>query len=110
MTVDGFFPTSFITFRSQIIGPALFGVTFVNTVSVFPAAIFVLSAVATLVALVFFAFVRIPKNVTADPEERISRADGLPPGRPRVDRERTLVEAADESTSLLNRGRKGSKD
>jgi MFS family permease len=51
---------------SQVIGPALFGGVYLSTVAFFPQAIFVLTAVLIVLAFVFVALVRLPKNEEAD--------------------------------------------
>jgi hypothetical protein len=50
----------------QVIGPALFGGVYLSTVGFFPQAIFVLTAVLIVLAFVFVALVRLPKNEEAD--------------------------------------------
>jgi hypothetical protein len=61
---------------SQIIGPALFGFTYIRTVAVFPAAIFFVSAGIVVVSFVLFSFVRVPKEsveeVIDDMEDQVA--------------------------------------
>ncbi|OCH93392.1 MFS general substrate transporter [Obba rivulosa] len=53
------------TISSQILGPLLFGVTFVQMAKIFPQAIFVLGAAALTTSLVLLTFVRLPKQVAS---------------------------------------------
>ncbi|KDQ33438.1 hypothetical protein PLEOSDRAFT_1091491 [Pleurotus ostreatus PC15] len=48
---------------SQILGPAVFGFTYVQTVATYPRAIFFLSVAAVFSAFVLLGFVRIPNHV-----------------------------------------------
>jgi len=47
---------------SQIIGPALFGVTFLKSVRTFPTAIFFLAAAAVMLSFIVLLFVRLPSE------------------------------------------------
>ncbi|KAF9218282.1 MFS general substrate transporter [Gyrodon lividus] len=49
---------------SQIIGPAMYGFVYFNTVATFPQALLVTSVLTTSLALVLLAFVRIPSGLT----------------------------------------------
>lgn len=49
-------------FSSQIIGPAIFGFTYIKTVRAFPPAIFFLSTTGAFVSLILLSFVRLPKE------------------------------------------------
>ncbi|KAF9246164.1 major facilitator superfamily domain-containing protein [Melanogaster broomeanus] len=51
---------------SQIIGPALYGFVYFNTVATFPAAIMVVSVLTSMLAFVLLAFVRIPSGPGGD--------------------------------------------
>ncbi|TDL24842.1 MFS general substrate transporter [Rickenella mellea] len=69
----------------QILGPAIFGLTYMKTVATYPKTIFFLSASCATVSLLFISLVRLPKDsppVPQDPEV------AHPPS---VDREQTLV-------------------
>ncbi|KLO13488.1 MFS general substrate transporter [Schizopora paradoxa] len=74
---------------SQIIGPALFGITYMKTVAVLPKTIFFVSAGCITLSFVCLSFVRIdklsrPKDQEATLSVSVPRAHG-------VDREETLV-------------------
>ncbi|KAF4576704.1 hypothetical protein EYR36_004683 [Pleurotus pulmonarius] len=56
---------------SQILGPAIFGFTYVRTVATYPRAIFFLSVAAVFSAFVLLGFVRIPKHVRIDEEDAV---------------------------------------
>lgn len=61
---------------SQIIGPSLYGLTYVMTVSTFPKAIFVLSTALIASSMVALALVRLPGSVNLDEErEPMIQAD-----------------------------------
>lgn len=66
------------TFSSQIIGPAVFGFTFIRTVRVFPPAIFFLSSTTVFVSLVLLSLVRLPREaceeVADDAEDQVPSA------------------------------------
>ena len=47
-------------YSSQIIGPSLFGTTYMKTVGTFPKAIFILSACALALSFSVLMFVRLP--------------------------------------------------
>src|ERR1700743_3755213 len=49
-----------VNIRTFIIGPALFGFTFMISVGTFPKAIFVLSAVVIFLGIICLALVRLP--------------------------------------------------
>lgn len=49
------------TFASGVTGPALFGIIFMNTVEVFPAAIFLASAACFALSFVLLSLVRVPR-------------------------------------------------
>jgi len=53
---------------SQVIGPSLFGFTYVATVSTFPKAIFALSATVVASSMFVLAFVRLPDGAKLDEE------------------------------------------
>ncbi|EKM55184.1 uncharacterized protein PHACADRAFT_255634 [Phanerochaete carnosa HHB-10118-sp] len=55
---------------SQVLGPALYGFTFMSTVRTFPAAIFLVTSASVLVAFAFLTLVRLPRAGTAGEEER----------------------------------------
>jgi len=78
---------------SQIIGPIIFGFTYIQTVAVFPPAVFYLSAGIITVSFVLMSLVRIPRGaveeVTSDAEEEIASAH--PPAR-----EETLINLESE--------------
>jgi hypothetical protein len=48
---------------SQILGPAIFGVTYMKTVATFPRTIFFLAVAAVIVSLILLSLVRLPKDV-----------------------------------------------
>jgi len=54
---------------SQIIGPTIFGLTFMATVDVFPRAIFILSAAIMCVSLTSISLVRLPVPDQSDEEQ-----------------------------------------
>lgn len=55
---------------SQILGPAIFGMTYVKTVATFPAMIFYISAIVLGTAFFLLLFVRVPKpDPSVDVEE-----------------------------------------
>lgn len=62
--------------RSQIIGPAIYGLTFMWTVARFPSAIFFTAAAVAATAFVMLSFVRLPKPATGDPEVGAPAPDG----------------------------------
>lgn len=51
---------------SSVLGPALYGFTFMHTVRTFPAAIFLVTSASILLAFTFLAFVRLPRDGGAD--------------------------------------------
>jgi len=78
---------------SQIIGPAVFGFTYIGTVAVFPAAIFFLSTGIVLVSFVLLGLVRVSdeavEQVIDDVEEQV---DGALP----IARDETLIDLEPE--------------
>lgn len=109
---------------SQIVGPTLFGLTYVHTVSFFPGAIFFVSAASICIALIFFSFIRLPKAglvapLVIDSDSDLERdagvlitvdtvTDAVAPPHHDVEREETLVEV--DETSPLLRSRKSSPE
>lgn len=64
---------------SQVLGPALYGLTYMNTVRTFPAAIFFVTSASITLAFALLALVRIPPEAAsaADVEGAIALpADG----------------------------------
>lgn len=59
---------------SQVLGPALYGFTFMSTVRTFPAAIFFVTSASILVAFTFLALVRLPREGPANEEEGLGSA------------------------------------
>lgn len=57
---------------TQVIGPSLFGLTYMATVATFPKAIFVVGAVALLSAFVALSFVRLPRQTFEPVNAQIS--------------------------------------
>ena len=47
-------------YRNQVVGPSLFGIVYIKTVSTFPQAIFYVVVIVVLLSLFFLLFVRIP--------------------------------------------------
>lgn len=72
-------------YSSQILGPAIFGFTYVRTVATYPRAIFFLSVAAVFSAFILLGFVRIPKHVRVDEE------DGVPFEASSMSRDATLI-------------------
>ncbi|KII88321.1 hypothetical protein PLICRDRAFT_41492 [Plicaturopsis crispa FD-325 SS-3] len=60
---------------AQIVGPALFGLTYVKTVATMPKAVFFVSVANVAVSFVLLSFVRLPKSEveSADVEEQAQR-------------------------------------
>jgi hypothetical protein len=56
-------------YRNQVVGPSLFGVVYIKTVSTFPETIFYVVAGVGLLSLFFLFFVRIPPYPEAIDEE-----------------------------------------
>ncbi|KZT71313.1 MFS general substrate transporter [Daedalea quercina L-15889] len=75
---------------SQVVGPFLYGLTFMHTVKTFPQAVFVLSIGSLTLALVFLMFIRLPKAAPADVEEPSSTTSE--PVHSQLEREDTLVD------------------
>lgn len=84
--------------RSQVIGPAVFGLTYMKTVGTYPRTIFFVSAAVVGIALLLMSFVQLPKE---DHSVNRNVAASIRPG---IDRERTLVD-----TPGLERGRKSTR-
>ena len=59
----------FFFYRNQVVGPSLFGVVYIKTVSTFPQTIFYVVAGVALLSLFFLFFVRIPPYPEAIDEE-----------------------------------------
>lgn len=70
-------------FSSQVVGPVLFGLTYMKTVATYPKTIFFVSAGAITLAFIFISLVKLPTHVPSDDVE-----GALPHG---VQREDTLV-------------------
>ena len=79
----------------QIIGPTLFGVTYMKTVATFPKAIFFLSATVIALALVFLSFVRIDQFSPQDDQEAQTQDNRTNASSTRLEREETLVDLTD---------------
>jgi hypothetical protein len=77
---------------SQIVGPAIFGLTYMNTVSTFPRAIFLLSAAVMLMAVGLLSLVRLEDValVNLESEAEVEGADW-----PFLVRDETLFEERD---------------
>lgn len=52
-------------YRNQVVGPSLFGVVYIKTVSTFPQTIFYVVVGVALLSLFFLLFVRIPPHPEA---------------------------------------------
>jgi len=82
---------------SQIIGPAVFGFTYIGTVAVFPPAIFFLSTGIVLVSFVLLSLVRVSdetvEQIIDDVEEQV---DGALP----IVRDETLIDLNPEYDNL----------
>jgi len=90
---------------SQVIGPFIYGMTYMRTVATFPRAIFIVTVGALVTSLVLLSLIRIPQDTPVDEEETVVV--------PRVEREDTLVEARgplivieDDTVEDDGRGRK----
>jgi hypothetical protein len=56
-------------YRNQVVGPSLFGIVYIKTVSTLPETIFYVVVAVALLSLFFLFFVRIPPYPgTIDPE------------------------------------------
>jgi hypothetical protein len=53
---------AFFFFSSQILGPAMYGLVYMNTVATFPRAIFAVSIAMVTIAFMLLAFVKLPKE------------------------------------------------
>jgi len=84
---------SVIQALSQIIGPAIFGFTYINTVRVLPAAIFFVSSSGTLFSFILLGFVRLPKETR---DEVMGDMENQVPSVFPVTREETLVDVEPE--------------
>ncbi|KAK7054689.1 hypothetical protein VNI00_003152 [Paramarasmius palmivorus] len=77
---------------SQILGPAMYGLIYMNTVATYPRTIFFVSVASVLISFIILAFVRLPAGTKpgtlSDVEEQL-----LPEGS--TAREDTLVDAED---------------
>lgn len=78
-------------FSAQIIGPALFGFTYIRTVAIFPAAIFMLSGLLCGVAFCLLLCVNLTKH-TVQATDDVEESVGLL-------REETLVGDEQESAA-----------
>lgn len=76
---------------SQIVGPALFGLTYMKTAGTYPKTIFFMSAASIAISFVFVSFVRLPP--VAPPRDLEGAV------RPGVDRERTLIGGGESADS-----------
>ncbi|KAI5899598.1 MFS general substrate transporter [Schizophyllum commune H4-8] len=102
---------------SQIAGPSLFALVYMNTVATFPSAIFFVAVGLVAFACILLIFVRIPdhKNsvgtpspASEDEESRSAYADSRSTSpMPDLGREVTLVELGSEEDLNAVRGRKG---
>ena len=102
---------------SQIAGPSLFALVYMNTVATFPSAIFFVAVGLVAFACILLTFVRIPdhKNsvgtpspASEDEESRSAYADSRSTSpMPDLGREVTLVELGSEEDVNAVRGRKG---
>ncbi|KAH9930705.1 major facilitator superfamily domain-containing protein [Fomitopsis serialis] len=77
---------------SQVVGPFLYGVTFMHTVKTFPQAVFALSIGSLTLAFILLAFIRLPKAAAADVEVPASAGGTSVPERGHLEREDTLVD------------------
>ncbi|KAL0946702.1 hypothetical protein HGRIS_012889 [Hohenbuehelia grisea] len=62
---------------SQIIGPAVFGYTYVQTVKTYPRTIFYLSVVAALISFILISFIRLPKHDVRSNEDDTENGSSL---------------------------------
>ena len=97
--------TSYMNSSSQIIGPALFGITYMKTVAILPKTIFFVSAGCITLSFICLSFVRIdklsqPKDQEAAVVIPVPRVHG-------VDREETLV--GGDSSALEDRNSRTKK-
>ncbi len=82
--------TSVVTIcSSQVLGPSVYGLTYIKTVATFPKMIFVVAACAMTIAFIMLMFVRLPKEEHV-PSGDVEEQEGL---LPHVEREDTLVGA-----------------
>ncbi|EMD38291.1 hypothetical protein CERSUDRAFT_64554 [Gelatoporia subvermispora B] len=84
------------TISSQIVGPFVFGVTFLKMVETFPKAIFVLGAATLTVAFILVSLVRLPKPATTDAEGQVLVDAAHAPEETLVDAETPLIVIEDD--------------
>lgn len=87
-----------LNFSGQVLGPAIFGLTFAQTADYLPSSIYFLSAAFIVVSFVFINLIGVPKTAVHDEDVESSTSDR---------REQTLV--GTEQEPLLSdsvRGRK----
>ncbi|KAH8116885.1 MFS general substrate transporter [Phellopilus nigrolimitatus] len=89
---------------AQIIGPAIFGLTYMKTVATYPRAIFWVSSGSMIVSLIFICLVRLPRSAHA-----AAAADVEDPPQPYIDREATLVDSDENGEDGQSRGRNAGK-
>jgi len=94
---------------SQIIGPTIYGVVFMNTAGTYPRTIFFVSAGAMVVGFTLLCFVRLPNNTTLPPGEALDVENNAQTG---VEREDTLVNITDVDgeSAAVPEGRKKASD
>lgn len=105
-----------MTYSSAIVGPAIFGFTFIQTVGTHPITIFWLSALCIFVSLFFICLVRLPRvgpgahrhgdDSPLVQTPLVQDADDLESASVHPDRDATLVDTgtgADASLMLLDR-------
>ena len=81
---------------SQILGPTAFGLTFLNTVATFPAAIFFVAMGAIVCAFTVLAFVRLPTIIDDAEEQAIVSGDSVLREETLVDTQVPLIVTGDE--------------
>lgn len=95
---------------SQILGPFLFGMTYMRTVATFPKAIFYVAAGVLLTSFILFSFIRL-RTEPVDPSH-VDMEDQQPGEAPFLAREDTLVEVQEPLIIVSDeedRGRKALK-
>ncbi|CCM04727.1 uncharacterized protein FIBRA_06915 [Fibroporia radiculosa] len=81
---------------SQVLGPFLYGMTFMQTVAIFPRAIFFVSAGLFALSFIMLSFIRLPSGMQHDSEHQ-GPEDAIAPGEEPVDDvEEVLVVVDDE--------------
>ncbi|KAI0957937.1 hypothetical protein AcW1_006164 [Taiwanofungus camphoratus] len=98
------------TICSQILGPFLFGMTYMRTVATFPKAIFYVAAGVLLTSFILFSFIRL-RTEPVDPSH-VDMEDQQPGEAPFLAREDTLVEVQEPLIIVSDeedRGRKALK-